>query len=432
MSQGPNLEVDDQTFDPHIDPLDPPNAPDAGLESAAQPPRNAKALLHLRDQINARFPGRSIASDGLIGDLAHQGRASDHNPWVTDGGVGVVTAIDITHDPAHGCDAGAIARALWVSRDRRIKYIIWNRKIANSHQIGAAPPWTWRAYTGANPHDHHFHLSVLPDKAAYDDVSDWTIETATEAVAASPEVPAPTLIEAGLDALPGAPDRPLLERLLDAQEQAAALLSLYAAETRPARAEDFTEAAAPTFGQLRAEYESLFAGCAIRPERTSAVAWYRNKILANRVRYEAIATATEAKWWFVAIVHALEATFNFQGHLHNGDPLAHRTVHVPAGRPPQWNPPTDWTSSAIDAITFEGFANQDDWSLARALFRFEGFNGYGYHSKGINSPYLWSFSNQYTKGKYVQDGVYDPNAVSAQCGAAVMLKALQLSGDVTF
>jgi lysozyme family protein len=174
------------------------------------------------------------------------------------------------------------------------------------------------------------------------------------------------------------------------------------------------------------------ANCAIREEFASKVAWYRNKLVNNRPRYEEVAAATRARWWFIGIAHALEATLNFQGHLHNGDPLSRRTVNVPAGRPIQWNPPTDWLSSAIDAISVEGFAGQNDWSLARAIHRFEGFNGYAYHRKGINSPYLWSFSNQYAKGKYVRDGVYDPNAVSAQCGAAVMLKALQVSGDVQF
>jgi lysozyme family protein len=37
---------------------------------------------------------------------------------------------------------------------------------------------------------------------------------------------------------------------------------------------------------------------------------------------------------------------------------------------------------------------------------------------------LWSFCNLYEKGKYVADGKYDPNAVSKQCGAGVMLKTL--------
>ena len=47
---------------------------------------------------------------------------------------------------------------------------------------------------------------------------------------------------------------------------------------------------------------------------------------------------------------------------------------------------------------------------------------------GVPTPYLWSFSNMYVKGKYVADHKFDPNAVSAQCGSALMLKSLQASG----
>ena len=54
----------------------------------------------------------------------------------------------------------------------------------------------------------------------------------------------------------------------------------------------------------------------------------------------------------------------------------------------------------------------------------------GYYSCGINSPYLWSYFNHYTKGKFVADHKYDPNAVSKQCGTAVMLKALETAGIV--
>jgi lysozyme family protein len=42
----------------------------------------------------------------------------------------------------------------------------------------------------------------------------------------------------------------------------------------------------------------------------------------------------------------------------------------------------------------------------------------------LPTPYLWSFSNNYEKGKFVADGHYDPEAVSKQCGAALMLKAI--------
>ena len=80
-------------------------------------------------------------------------------------------------------------------------------------------------------------------------------------------------------------------------------------------------------------------------------------------------------WYFIGIIHALEASFNFNGHLHNGDyPLSKRTVSVPANRPEVWNPPSDWESSAEDAIKYEGFVGQKDWGLERVLYRWETYN----------------------------------------------------------
>ncbi len=142
--------------------------------------RVAISLEVLRNQVNAAYPGRRKENDGTIGDAAHQARMSDHNPWVKDGAVGVVTALDITHDPIHGVDTYAIAEALRRSRDRRIKYVISNRRIFSS-QLHA---WEWHPYTGANPHDHHVHISVLPNKALYDSQSPWSLPRAVASEAA--------------------------------------------------------------------------------------------------------------------------------------------------------------------------------------------------------------------------------------------------------
>ena len=133
--------------------------------------RVAKSLLRLREQINELAPNRSKASDGTIGDAAHASRKSDHNPWVKDGSIGVVTAMDITNDIANGADAQALVDALVSSQDPRIKYIIWNRKIVNSR----IQPWVWRNYGGTNPHTKHFHISVRPEKAAYDSTASWQV-----------------------------------------------------------------------------------------------------------------------------------------------------------------------------------------------------------------------------------------------------------------
>ena len=115
--------------------------------------RVAQSLDTLRKQVNAMAPGRSVASDGTIGDAAHSARTSDHNP----NDDGVVTAMDITNDPLHGLDSGVLAEQLRVSQDPRIKYVISNSRIFSSKE----KPWTWRPYTGTNAHTKHVHVSVM-------------------------------------------------------------------------------------------------------------------------------------------------------------------------------------------------------------------------------------------------------------------------------
>ncbi|MCW5705265.1 MAG: peptidoglycan-binding protein, partial [Bradyrhizobium sp.] len=156
------------------------------------------------------------------------------------------------------------------------------------------------------------------------------------------------------------------------------------------------------------------------------------RIVASQGRYAAAVAGTSVPWWFVAVVHAMECSLRFDQHLHNGDPLTARTVQVPKNRPPAGNPPFTWAQSARDAIEFERLTSIVDWSLENVLFNWHRYNGINneYKRKGIPTPYLWSGSQHYRKGKYVRDGVFDANAVSAQVGAAVLLKSLVDLGAV--
>lgn len=132
--------------------------------------RESKALLMLLAQVNARWPRRSKLSDGQLGDTAHSQRKSDHNP----NAAGVVQAMDITNDPTNGPVSRGLAEALVASRDPRIKYVISNRQICSG---SAGPqPWVWRPYTGANPHEHHVHISVKDSAKLYDDASEWNLD----------------------------------------------------------------------------------------------------------------------------------------------------------------------------------------------------------------------------------------------------------------
>jgi lysozyme family protein len=185
---------------------------------------------------------------------------------------------------------------------------------------------------------------------------------------------------------------------------------------------DFTD-------DVRDEYRRLFKTAKVRPQRRPLVEQSVKALVANKKRYKKAGDPVDVPWWIVAVLHELEASRNFKLHLHNGDPLTRKTVHVPAGRPPG-NPPFTWEESATDAMTFDNMAHKTDWSMSHALYRLERFNGFGYRPRHLNSPYLWSFSQHYTKGKFDQDGHFDPGLVSQQCGAAVLLRVMVDEGHV--
>jgi lysozyme family protein len=176
----------------------------------------------------------------------------------------------------------------------------------------------------------------------------------------------------------------------------------------------------------RKRYDLLYESCLVRPSRRAAVDQQVARITASKARYQKVGKALGIPWYVVGIIHSLEASGDFTKHLHNGDPLTARTTHVPAGRPKTGNPPFTWEASAIDALRGRGLNAWKDWSPAGTLFQLEGYNGFDYrdHHPGVPSPYLWSFSNHYTRGKYVADGRFSPTAVSQQCGAAILLKRL--------
>jgi lysozyme family protein len=202
-------------------------------------------------------------------------------------------------------------------------------------------------------------------------------------------------------------------------------------EAAPDETPDAPLSRAKTYPDLRNEYQRMFGRLTVRPERSEAVDFHVAMIRKSRDRYERAGARVSVPWYFIAVTHALESSFNFRAHLHNGDfPLSSRTRQVPAGRPRQWLPPSDWESSAIDALKLLGFAGQSDWSLERTLFRLEAYNGFGYRRLGVPTPYLWSFSQHYDRGKFVADGKFNRSARSQQCGAAVMLKALDEAGDI--
>ena len=163
---------------------------------------------------------------------------------------------------------------------------------------------------------------------------------------------------------------------------------------------------------------------AIAPDHRSEVMATARRILGNQDRYEDVSAETGVPWFVIGIIHNMECSLSFKKHLHNGDPLTRRTVQIPKGRPITHDGPFTWEESAIDALRYDGLHKVSDWSVERIAFEMEKFNGTGYRRKGIQSPYLWSFSNNYERGKYIKDGVWSSTAVSQQCGAMTILRGL--------
>lgn len=183
-----------------------------------------------------------------------------------------------------------------------------------------------------------------------------------------------------------------------------------------------------TLTSLAEDYTLCWAACRIRDEHRAAITASVERLLRGNERYQAVQARTRVPWQLIGIKHGLECGYDFNKHLHNGDSLRALTVRVPAGRPPGWTAGRSWEDSARDALELKKLHQVLEWTLPRTLYALESFNGFGYRSKDTRSPYLWSFSNLYSKGKYVADHVFDPNATSKQIGAAVILKALEERG----
>lgn len=180
--------------------------------------------------------------------------------------------------------------------------------------------------------------------------------------------------------------------------------------------------------QSKAEYAKAFKDLKIRNKWIIRADNVVDRIIGqNSVkRYREVEQRTTVPWWFVGILHSMEASCDFDKHIHNGDPLNAQTVNVPAGRPPVWSESMTWESSAVDALAeVKNLDEVTDWSLGTILRMMERWNGLGYRKHGVFSPFLWSGSTFYEKGKYVRDGMFDAEKISEQCGVAVVIKRME-------
>ena len=174
------------------------------------------------------------------------------------------------------------------------------------------------------------------------------------------------------------------------------------------------------YAELKSEYAHLWSSMEIRADKRELVMHVARKLMRHKTQYLAVEARTDVPWFVIAALHNRESDADFATYLGNGEQLDRKTKLVPKGR----GPFESWQAGAVDALALDGLDQVKTWSPERACFEIEKFNGFGYRKRGVHSPYLWSFSNHYTGGKYVADGHFSSTRVDEQCGAMPIVKAI--------
>jgi hypothetical protein len=128
-------------------------------------------------------PSRDHASDGSIGNTAHQNEVSDHNPDETGkvpihdaDRVNEVHAIDVDNNLRAGDLTMEVVVQFLLARcrsgaEKRLRYIIYNRRIWS-----ASSGWVQKTYTGPSPHTEHAHFSGSYETKLEASTASWHLE----------------------------------------------------------------------------------------------------------------------------------------------------------------------------------------------------------------------------------------------------------------
>jgi len=142
-------------------------------------------------------------------------------------------------------------------------------------------------------------------------------------------------------------------------------------------------------------------------------------IAKYKSRYKAVEQSTGVPWYVIGVIHSLESGRNWSRNLHNGEKWDKKTTLVPKGR----GPFSSWEEAAIDALMLKKVNFPKEWTIGAILRFLEIFNGWGYFNRQLPSPYIWSGTNHYERGKYIADGKFSATAVSKQLGCATIICA---------
>ena len=181
------------------------------------------------------------------------------------------------------------------------------------------------------------------------------------------------------------------------------------------------------FQALQPEYVRLLSTVKItRPQVVSRGVDEIERVLESYEQTSA-QNAIPAAW--IGPTDCRESDCNPRCGIGQGDPYNAVSVHVPRGEGP-------FASKAAADKFYLHYDHIDvlapgvpAWSLPYAVYAWEEWNGWGPRNHGRLSGYPWSCTDAYDTpaygghglgGKYVEDGVWDPNKLDPQPGAVAL------------
>jgi lysozyme family protein len=186
------------------------------------------------------------------------------------------------------------------------------------------------------------------------------------------------------------------------------------------------------YAEVWPRYAKYWDQMVIRPSSVGEFEHAAKVAILHKAIYQGISDATGVPWAMIAVIHRRESDADFDTYLGNGQPLAHRTTEVPAGRGPFLGP-NAFVVGAIDAVKQEGWGSVEDWRLEKQLYYCMLFNGTGYENRGVPSPYVWGGTNIQRPGKYIRDHVWSSTEMDPQPGCAPLLATIaKLDPSVQF
>jgi lysozyme family protein len=189
-----------------------------------------------------------------------------------------------------------------------------------------------------------------------------------------------------------------------------------------------------SFADRQDAYRSDWNGMTIT--RLAPTMVQAKNIFANKDRLVACPIGV-VPWFVIGITLCREAgsPLDFNCCIQNGQRIigtGRKTTLVPAGEGP-WDTFEDCVADGLQQDGLSEIPWDDGWGPEHVAYFEENWNGWGYKERGLPSPYDWGGTSVQKPGKYVSDGVFDPNVMDTQIGAMALLSALmQLDATITF